>query len=127
MAGYYRDLLQAAVENPETVVGKLPLLPQSERRQLLVEWNQTAAGYPEKQCLQELFEQQAARTPERLAVRCGEQTLTYRELNEQSNQLPHYLRQQGVGPDRLGGLCLERAAEAMVAAVALPRAGGGEV
>src|SRR6266851_5729085 len=127
MAGYYRNLLQAAVENPETVVGKLPLLPQSERRQLLVEWNQTAAGYPEKQCLQELFEQQAARTPERLAVRCGEQTLTYGELNEQSNQLAHYLRQQGVGPDRLVGLCLERSAETMVAVLAILKAGGAYV
>ena len=127
IAGYYQNLLAAAVENPETVVGKLPLLPQRERRQLLVEWNQTAAGYPEKQCLQELFEQQAARTPERLAVRCGEQTLTYRELNEQSNQLAHYLRQQGVGPDRLVGLCLERSVETMVAVLAILKAGGAYV
>ncbi len=119
--------MTAAVANPATPVSRLPLLAEPERQQLLVEWNQTAAGYPESSCLHELFEQQAGRTPERMAVRCGEQTLTYRELNEQANQLAHYLRQQGVGPDRPVGLCLERSAETMVAVLAILKAGGAYV
>src|SRR6266542_1203700 len=127
IAGYYQNLLTAAVANPATPVSRLPLLAEPERQQLLVEWNQTAAGYPESSCLHELFEQQAGRTPERMAVRCGEQTLTYRELNEQANQLAHYLRQQGVGPDRPVGLCLERSAETMVAGLAILKAGGAYV
>src|SRR6266542_3587456 len=127
IAGYYQNLLTAAVANPATPVSRLPLLAEPERQQLLVEWNQTAAGYPESSCLHELFEQQAGRTPERMAVRCGEQTLTYRELNEQANQLAHYLRQQGVGPDRPVGLCLERSAETMVAVLAILKAGGAYV
>ena len=53
----------------------LPLLSETERQQLLVEWNQTAAEYPAKQCLHELFEAQARGYPERVAVRCGEQAL----------------------------------------------------
>ncbi len=127
MAGYYQNLLAAAVANPETAVSRLPLLSGNERWQLLVEWNQTAAAYPEKRTLQELFEQQAARVPEREAVRCGEQAFTYRELNERSNQLAHYLRRQGVGPDRPVGLCLERSAETLVAVLAILKAGGAYV
>ena len=127
IAGYYQILLRAALAHPETPISRLPLLSGRERQQLLVEWNQTAAAYPEKQCLHELFEQQAARTPERLAVRCGEQTLTYHELNERANQLAHYLRRLGVRPDRPVGLCLERSAETMVAVLAILKAGGAYV
>jgi amino acid adenylation domain-containing protein len=127
MAGYYQNLLAAALANPETPLTWLPLLSENERRQLLVEWNQTAAAYPEKQTLHELFEQQAARVPGRVAVRCGKQAFTYRELNEGSNQLAHYLRRQGVGADRPVGLCLERSAEMMVAVLAILKAGGAYV
>jgi amino acid adenylation domain-containing protein len=127
IAGYYQNLLAAAVANPETAVSRLPLLSGNERRQLLVEWNQTATAYPEQQTVHELFEQQAARVPEREAVRGGEQALSYRELNERSNQLAHYLRRQGVGADRPVGLCLERSAETMVAVLAILKAGGAYV
>jgi amino acid adenylation domain-containing protein len=127
IAGYYINLLTAALANPATAVSRLPLLSQAERQQLLVEWNQTAADYPKTECLHELFEQQAAKTPERLAVRSGEQGLSYRELNQRANQLAHYLRQRGVGPDRPVGLCLERSAETMVAVLAILKAGGAYV
>jgi len=127
IAEYYQNLLAAAVANPETAVSRLPLLSDNELRQLLVEWNQTAAAYPSEQTLHERFEQQAALVPERVAVRCGEQAFTYRELNERANQLAHYLRGQGVGPDRPVGLCLERSAETMVAVLGILKAGGAYV
>src|SRR5207248_394337 len=100
---------------------------EAERHQLLIEWNQTAAEYPRTQCLHELFEQQAAKTPERLAVRCGEQGFSYRTLNEAANQLAHYLRKHGVGPDRPVGLCLDRSADTMIAVLAILKAGGAYV
>jgi amino acid adenylation domain-containing protein len=127
IAGYYQKLLASALANPDIPVSRLPLLSEKERHQLLVEWNQTAAAYPSTKCLHELFEQQAARTPERIAVRCGEQKLTYGELNARANQLAHYLRRQGVGPDRPVGLCLDRSAETMVAVLAILKAGGAYV
>jgi amino acid adenylation domain-containing protein len=127
IAGYYQNLLAAGVANPATAVAKLPLLSEDDRRQLLVEWNQTAAAYPSEKCLHELFEQQAARVPDRIAVRCGEIAFSYRELNERANQLAHYLRGLGVGPDRPVGLCLERSAETMVAVLAILKAGGAYV
>src|SRR5205814_2739013 len=103
------------------------LLSEAERHQLLIEWNQTAAEYPKTQCLHELFEQQAAKTPERLAVRCGEQAFSYRTLNEAANQLAHYLRTHGVGPERPVGLCLDRSADTMIAVLAILKAGGAYV
>ncbi len=127
IAGYYRNLLTDAVANPETAVSKLPLLFENERKQLLVEWNATAAEFPAAKCLHELFEEQAARVPERVAVRCGEVAISYRELNERANQLAYYLRKHGVGPDRPVGLCLERSAETMVAVLAILKAGGAYV
>src|SRR5437763_958836 len=127
IARYYVNLLTAALANPATAVSRLPLLSEAERHQLLIEWNQTAAEYPKTQCLHELFEQQAAKTPERLAVRCGEQAFSYRTLNEAANQLAHYLRKYGVGPDRPVGLCLDRSADTMVAVLAILKAGGAYV
>ncbi len=124
IAGYYQNLLQAALANPATPIAKLPLLSEAERRQLLVEWNQTAAAYPQDQCLHEFFERQAAANPDRIAVRTGAEALTYRELNERSNQLAHYLRKQGVGPDERVGLALERSPRMMVAVLAIMKAGG---
>jgi amino acid adenylation domain-containing protein len=127
IAGYYTNLLSAALANPATAVSRLPLLSESERKQLLMEWNQTATEYPRTQCLHQLFEQQAAKTPERIAVRSGEQAFSYRELNERGNQLAHSLRKQGVGPDRPVGLCLDRSAETMIAVLAILKAGGAYV
>ncbi len=127
IAGYFQTLLAAAVAAPETVVSRLPLLPESERQQLLVEWNQTAAAYPQDRCLHQLFEAQATRTPDRLALVSGEQQLTYRQWNEQANQLAHYLRTLGVGPDSLVGLCVDRSASMMVALLAILKAGGAYV
>jgi amino acid adenylation domain-containing protein len=127
IAGYYQNLLALAMAHPETAVSRLPLLSENDRRELLAEWNQTAAEYPAGKCLHQLFEQQAARTPEREAVRCGDVTFTYRELNERANQLAHYLRGLGVGADQPVGLCLERSAETMVAVLAILKAGGAYV
>ena len=127
LAGYYRNLLAAAVDNPRTPVSRLPLLSPAERHQLLINWNQTAAPYPADKCLHQLFEEQAARTPERLALRCGAETLTYRELDQQANQLAHFLARQGVGPDGLVGLCLERSTAMMVGVLGILKAGGAYV
>src|SRR5215469_9243393 len=127
IAGYYQNLLVAALASPETPVAKLPLISESERRKLLIDWNNTRAEYPRTQCLHQLFEQQAERTPDRVAVRSVEQAFSYRQLNERANQMAHYLRAQGIGPDRPVGLCLERSAEIMVAVLAILKAGGAYV
>ena len=126
IAQYFQTLLAAAVAAPETPVSRLPLLSEAERKKIVVDWNQTASDYPHC-CFHEIFEAQAARTPERPALRFNDRVLSYGELNEQANRLAHYLRRQGVGPDKLVGLCVERSAEMMIALLAILKAGGAYV
>jgi amino acid adenylation domain-containing protein len=127
ISGYFQALLVAAVAGPETYVRRLALLPEAEQRQLVVDWNQTAADYPRDKCLHELFEAQAALAPDRPALRFNDEMLSYREVNERANQMAHLLRTLGVGPDSLVGLCVERSAEMMVALLGILKAGGAYV
>lgn len=78
-------------------------------------------------CLHHLFEERAAAAPEATALVCGEHHLTYRELNERSNQLAHYMRKAGVGPDVLVGICMHRRVEMIVGLLATLKAGGAYV
>jgi amino acid adenylation domain-containing protein len=127
IAAYYRNLLSAAVTDPEALVARLPILDEAERRQLISDWNQTAADYPRDKCFHELFEAQAALTPGRPALRFNEQEFSYRGLNEHANRLAHFLQSSGVGPDSLVGLCVERSADMMVAVLGILKAGGAYV
>ncbi len=124
MVEHWRVLLEGIVAHPETPVGELPLLTPAEHQRLLVQWNDTAADYPREQCVHQLFEQQAARSPDATAVVFGEYTLSYAELNARANQWAHYLRSKGVGPDVLVGLCLERSLELVVGMLGILKAGG---
>ena len=124
---HYRTLLADVLENPDKRVSELALLTTEEQRQILVEWNDTAAAYPREGCVHELFEEQVLRTPDSVAVVCEDRQLTYNELNQQANQLAHYLRSLGVGPETLVGLCLERSPELVVAVLGILKAGGAYV
>ena len=77
-------------------------------------WNHTTVDYPENRCLHELFEEQAERTPEAVAVAFEDEQLTYGQLNERANQLARHLQGLGVGPDTLAGICVERSLEMVV-------------
>jgi amino acid adenylation domain-containing protein len=127
IVGYYIELLRGALSNPDAQVSRLPLLEESEFQQLITEWNQTQADYPQSKCFHQLFEDQAAATPDRPALRFDDTVLTYRDLNDRANQLAHFLRSCGVGPDSLLGLCLERSAEVIVAVLAILKAGGAYI
>jgi non-ribosomal peptide synthetase component F len=97
LAGYYAKLLESGVAHPELSISALQMLPEAERRQLLVEWNDTAAEIPGKNlCVHQLIEAQAARTPDQVALVFDQQKLTYSELNFRANQLARYLAAQGV-------------------------------
>ncbi|MBI4747841.1 MAG: amino acid adenylation domain-containing protein [Acidobacteria bacterium] len=124
---YYETLLTGAVSNPTLPVGHLPILTEAERHQLLVEWNATQADYPRDVCLHQLIEAQVERTPDAIAIVFEDQSLTYHELNSQANQLAHSLQHQGVGPDVLVGICVERSLEMVVGLLAILKAGGAYV
>ncbi|ASC71031.1 peptide synthetase [Halomicronema hongdechloris C2206] len=123
---HLQQVLTAVVRQPEQRVSDLPLLTSAERQRLLVEWNQTEAEYPEA-CLHELFEAQVERTPEAVALVFEQQHLTYDELNRRANQLAHYLQGQGVGPETLVGVCLERSVAMVIALLGVLKAGGAYV
>jgi len=122
--GHFRTLLDAALENPDKPVSTLQLLTESERHQIIVEWNQAAVEYKPDKCLHELVEAQVSRTPEAVAVVCEGRSLTYGELNRRANQLAHYLRKRGIGPDTLVGMCMERSLDMIVGILGVLKAGG---
>jgi amino acid adenylation domain-containing protein len=127
MAEHLKVMLQAAVQAPESPIGELPMLTEAERKQILIDWNDTAAAYPRDKCIHQLFEEQAERAPDAVAVEYEEEHLTYRELNERANQLAHYLRKLGVQPETLVGICVERSLEMVVGILGILKAGGAYV
>ncbi|MHB1262157.1 MAG: non-ribosomal peptide synthetase, partial [Thermoplasmatota archaeon] len=127
MMGHYRLLLEAVAASPDTPVAELPLLAEDERRQVVVEWNGTAAEYPRDARLHDLFEAQARRTPDAVAVRFGDAHLTYAQLDRRANQLAHYLQGLGVGHDSLVGICVERGLEMLVGLLGILKAGAAYV
>ncbi len=117
-------LLGAVAEAPEQPVAELPLLSEAETRMLAAP---PAARYPGAACLHERFEAEVERSPERIAVVCDGETLTYRQLNGRANRLARALRDAGVGPDVPVGLCVERSLDMVVAILATLKAGGAYV
>ncbi|AEI67135.1 non-ribosomal peptide synthetase [Corallococcus macrosporus] len=116
-------LLEAVVADPEQRVGALPLLPEAERRQVLTGWNATRTDFPET-CVHALIEAQARRTPDTVAVVCGDEALTYRELDQRANAVAWRLREQGVGPERVVGLFADRSVDLAVGLLGILKAGG---
>lgn len=124
LAQHFETLLEAIVAEPDRRPAELALLSREERRQILVDWNNTQRPYSYNVPIHELFERQAQSTPDAVALVFEEQRLTYRELNERANQLAHRLRREGVGPDRLAGVLMERSVEMVVGLYATLKAGG---
>ena len=127
MIGHFENLLGRMIADSETSLHDVDLLSESERRRLLVECNDTAAEFPSDRCIHQIFEEQAGRTPEAVAVVFQDQQITYAELNGRANQLAHHLISLGVGPDVLVALCLERSRELVVGIIAILKAGGAYV
>jgi amino acid adenylation domain-containing protein len=127
MLRHFITLLGSIVAAPERRISALPLMTESETDQLLVEWNQTQVAYPAEKRLHRLFEAQAKRTPDAVALVFEEEQITYRELNERANQLAHHLKKQGIGTEALVGICLERSLEMVVAILGVLKAGGAYV
>ncbi len=127
MAGHYEKLLEGIAADPDQKLSDLPLLTDAEKHQLLVEWNETSTDYPENNCIHELFEKQAKMHAEAAAAVFKDQKLTYNELNRKANQLAHYLRKQGVGPDVPVGICIERSLEMVISVLGILKAGGAYV
>ncbi|MEG5025754.1 amino acid adenylation domain-containing protein [Microcoleus sp. AT8-B1] len=124
LIGHFQTLLESIVTNPEQRLANLQYLSAKERYHLLVECNNTQADYPQDLCIHQLFEMQADRTPDAVALVFGEEQVTYRELNLRSNQLARYLQKMGVGAEVLVGLCCGRSLDLIVGMLGILKAGG---
>ena len=126
MLGHYEVLLRGIVANPVQRISTLPLLTPAERRQLIEEWNlpQAAAPATSRKFLHEAIAAQAAKSPDAIAIVFEDRKLTFREVDEQSNRLAHFLVRRGVGPDVFVGICLPRSPELVLGLLAILKAGG---
>lgn len=124
---HFETLLESIVADPVAPIGELPILSPSDRRQLLVEWNSSERKYPTDRSFVQLIEAQAARTPDDVAIICGDQELRYQELNGRANQLARHLRGLGVGRDALVGIYLNRSIDLLVALLGVAKAGAAYV
>lgn len=127
MQGHLTTLLEAFTASSEQHLRRMSLLTGSEREQLLVRWNRTAVDYPREVSVAQLFEQQASRSPDALAVAYGEESLTYGELDARSNRLARWLRNHGVGADIPVAVLLERSPAMITAWLGVLKAGGAYV
>uniref|UniRef100_UPI00387EB368 non-ribosomal peptide synthetase n=1 Tax=Xenorhabdus szentirmaii TaxID=290112 RepID=UPI00387EB368 len=127
MVGYLGHVLTAMVTNETQAVATLPMLPESERQQLLTGFNRPRMGFPQDRLIHQLFEAQATARPDAVAVVWEGQTLSYGELNRCANRLAHHLMEQGVRPDTRVAICVERGLEMVVGLLAILKAGGAYV
>ncbi|HLF24969.1 MAG TPA: amino acid adenylation domain-containing protein [Anaerolineae bacterium] len=127
IAGHFQRLLDSIVADPDQRLADLVMLPEAEQQQLLVAWNATQVDYPRDRCIHELFEAQVKRAVDALAIVDADHALTYGELNRRANQLAHYLRARGVGPEVFVCVCMERSPEMVIALLGVLKAGGAYV
>ncbi len=127
LAEEFRTLLSSAIANPDAPLDQLEVVGPSERNQLIFSFNNTSADYPTGKTLHQLFEERVELAPQAIAVEFEDEQLTYAELNARANQLAHYLRGLGVGPDVLVGVLMERSVEMAVGLLAILKSGGAYV
>jgi amino acid adenylation domain-containing protein len=124
MGQNFACLVEGIVANPEVRLSELPLVVQEERKQLVVGWNAVGKEYSGDRRVHELVDDHAKRTPEAVAVVCGQEQLTYGELEGRSNELACYLQQRGVGPGVMVGLYMERSLHVVTGLMGILKAGG---
>ncbi|MEL6558317.1 MAG: amino acid adenylation domain-containing protein [Bacteroidota bacterium] len=127
MFSHYRELLAAIVKTPSARLAELSTIQKSEKQQLLEAFNDTAQSYPKDQTLVDLFETQAAKSPKATAIVFEGESLTYQQLNERSNQLAGFLSKQGIGPDKLVGISINRSLEMLIGILGILKSGGAYV
>ncbi|PHM30298.1 non-ribosomal peptide synthetase [Xenorhabdus innexi] len=121
------NVMKQHTGNSEPSVHDIPLLTDAEQNILLHKWNGPQISFPTGKCFHEIFEDQVAQYAEKPALIFGDNSLSYQALNEQANQLAHYLLAQGIKPDTLVALCMPRSLQAVVALLGILKAGGAYV
>ncbi|MDQ1351918.1 MAG: hypothetical protein QG657_2224, partial [Acidobacteriota bacterium] len=132
-SGYFKNIIKSIAENPSQRISDVEMLTETEKRQLLVEFNDTGEPYPIDKTIPQLFTEQMERTPDHIAVFCHGQTrtntdnnmiITYRELNEQSNRLAGLLMEKGVECGTIVGIMVKRSSDMIIYILGILKAGG---
>ncbi len=124
MVANYLHVLKHAVRDGEQLISTIPLMTDRERRKLIHEYNRTKTHYPSEATVHKLFEAKAAESPQSVALVYQDQHLTYGQLNTLANRLAHYLKGQGVGPEAMVGICVERSHFLVLGILGILKAGG---
>lgn len=124
---HFKALLTNAISAPDQTIDSFTLYDDAERQQILYDWNTTQREYPRSLCTHQVFEQQVEQNPNSEAVICGDQRLTYRQLNQRANNLAWHLRDSGVCQDTMVGLCIDRSVDMVIGMLAILKAGGAYV
>jgi amino acid adenylation domain-containing protein len=127
LANYFQNLLQGIIANPDQRISELPMLSAEDRHRAIFGWNNTRRDYPRDIFVPHLFEKQAEKAPDAIAVIYEDKRLTYRDLNERANQLGAFLKKHGVGPEARVAVCVERSLEMIVGVMGVMKAGGAYV
>jgi amino acid adenylation domain-containing protein len=127
IAKHFEVLLEAVSVNPQQAISRLHLLTDIEHHQLTFEWNSSKIDFPSNKCIHELFEAHVRKTPDAIALVFENTELTYRELNERSNQLAHYLFNKEIKPEELIPICIGRSLEMIIGILGIFKAGGAYV
>jgi amino acid adenylation domain-containing protein len=127
MISHFRTLSNGITSNPDQPIYRLPMMTQDEKHQLLREWNDTAADYPQHLCIYQLFASCVEKYPDEEAVIFNEQRLTYDRLNQQANRLAHLLQKMNLGSENLVGICMENSLELIVGIIGILKAGGAYI
>jgi amino acid adenylation domain-containing protein len=127
LLAHYERVLRSIANHPDLVVSSIPLLSARERQGIIDEWNRTSTDYPSESSLCDLFDRQVKAAPSDVALTCGNETLTYAELNARAEAVADRLRALGVEPERLVGLFMERSIDMIVSLLAIVKAGGAYV
>ena len=127
MLGHFHQLLTGIASDPDTPIQQLEILTPDERRQMLLGWNSTDRTYPGDETVPRLFEDQASRNPDKTAVVCGENSLTYSELDQAANRVSAWLKLAGAKPGVLVGICIERSLDMIIGVLGILKSGAAYV
>ena len=124
MAGHFIALLEGIVADPGRCLWQIPIMTEEEERKVTIGWNATQSDYPPEMTISNLFEEQARKTPDGVALQDERHQVTYRELNSRANRLARFLLDRGVGPESCVGVALDRSVDLIVGLLAILKAGG---
>ncbi|KAA1246432.1 non-ribosomal peptide synthetase/type I polyketide synthase, partial [Aquimarina sp. RZ0] len=123
----FKHVLSQIMTSPTSVLSDIEVISEHQKQKVLLDFNNTQVDYPKDKTIVDLFEEQVKKTPDHVAIVFEEEALTYKMLNQRSNQLARYLKKQGVSNESLVGICIDRSLEMIIGILGILKSGGAYV